>query len=150
MAVDVFGLADANIAASAGIQYSKLEPLQTVTHYATGTIVAASYYGPIVRGAAGLLIGFEAAIVETIATGGDRTVDVDLLKSTGAGAFATVLSAVIQFTSGSTLRQVVAATISSAAIQDGDHFKVTTAVAGAAGNQALGISITLKWWEDPA
>lgn len=97
----------------------------------------------IVRGATGTIKAFQAAITGTIATGGDRTVTIDLKKSTGGGAFASVLSATIVFNSSSTLLTVTAATISSAGLVAGDILEVTVAVAGVAGNQALGLAVTL-------
>ena len=53
--------------------------------------------------ASGTLAEF-AAWIEVVATGADRTITVDLQKSTGGGAYATVLSATIGFTNGSAVR----------------------------------------------
>lgn len=100
----------------------------------------------IVRGASGTLLGFEAAICGAIATGADRTVTVDLQKSTAGGAFATVLSSTIGFTNGSTLRTAVAAVLSSTSLLDGDILRIIVTVAGAASAQAIGLiaSVTLE------
>lgn len=111
------------------------------------TVTALSKDIHIVRGATGVLMGFEAAICGTIATGGDRTVTVDLHKSTGAGAFATVLSSTIGFTNASVLRTAVAAVLSSTALVDGDILRIIVTVAGAAGNQAIGLVATLTYYE---
>ncbi len=101
----------------------------------------------IVRGATATLVGLQAAICGTIATGADRTVTVDLQRSTGGGAFATVLSSTIQFTDASTLRTAVSAVISSAGLVAGDILRLVVIVAGSAGNQALGLLVTLTYTE---
>jgi hypothetical protein len=146
----VFNIANADVSAAAGIKASKLEGEHAFSYSATGTIAAATYYLHTVRGANLTLLNFYAAITETVATGADRTVNVDLQKSTGGGAFATVLSATIQFTNGSTARVVSSATISSAACVVGDLLRVVVTVAGAAGAQALGLIATLHVREDPS
>lgn len=103
----------------------------------------------IIRGLTGTISSVEASVTGAIATGGDRTVTVDLQKSTGAGAFATVLSGVITLNSSSTLRAVSTATISSASVVDGDILRIVIAVAGAAGSQAQGLCVSVTLQEDP-
>ena len=102
----------------------------------------------VVKGANGTLLGFTAAITGTIATGADRTVTVDLQKSTGAGAFATVLSATIQFNNVSVLRTASSGTFSSTSLVAGDLLRVVVTVAGAAGNQALGLVCSIQLREE--
>lgn len=149
MAIAVYGLTNDSIDSAAAISVSKMVHAHGESFSQTSTIAAATYYfGPARAG--GSIISFEAAITEAIATGADRTVTVNLLKSTGGGAFGTVLSASIQFTNGSTLRAVSSATISSAAFIDNDLFQVTVAVAGAAGAQATGLTIRAFWTESYA
>ncbi len=113
------------------------------------TVIAATEDIHIVRGATGTLVGFEASINGAIATGADRTITVDLHKSTGGAAFATVLSSTIGFTNVSTLRTAVAAVINaaSAALVDGDQLAIIVTVAGAASAQATGLSVTLTYTE---
>jgi len=111
------------------------------------TVTALTQDVHIVRGATGTLLGFEASINGTIATGADRTVTVDLQKSTGGGAFSTVLSSTIGFTNSSTLRTAVAGVFSVTGLVDGDQLAVIVTVAGSAGNQALGLSMTLTYEE---
>lgn len=127
----------------ADIDAAKLEAETIITYSQTGTIVAATEYVHIVRGSSGTLVALEAAITETIATGGDRTVDIDIQKSTGAGAFATVLSATIQFDSADVLRTLSAGAFSSTSLTDGDLLAIVITVAGSAGNQAEGLIATL-------
>jgi hypothetical protein len=83
------------------------------------------------------------------ATGGDRTVTIDLQKSTGAGAFATVLTGTIGITNATAIRTAVPGTINTAALVDGDILQMTVAVAGAAGAQAQGLLAVLEWDENP-
>lgn len=89
--------------------------------------------------AAGVVVSFEAAITGALADDASRHVYVDLHKSTGGGAFATLLSAPIDLTSSSTLRVAVAAAFSSSALVDGDILRAIVTVAGGAGNQAQGL-----------
>lgn len=114
----------------------------------TTTVAALTKWLHIVRGAAATIVAFEAAIA-VVATGADRTITVDLQKSTGGGAFATVLSATCGFTNGSTVRVPVAGTISSASLVDGDILQTVVTVAGAAGAQATGLTIGLTLAEEP-
>ena len=125
-----------------------------------GFVVGGELFGPavavtaltkwvhIVRGATGTVVSVEAAIA-VVATGADRTITVDLHKSTGAGAFATILSATIGFTNASAVRTMVAGTISTATLADGDILAVVVTVAGAGGNQATGLTVTVNLGEDP-
>lgn len=112
------------------------------------TITALTKEVYVVKGANGTLLGFTAAIIGTIATGADRTVTVDLHKSTGAAAFATVLSATIGFTNASVLRTAASGTFSSTSLVAGDLLRVVVTVAGAAGNQALGLVCSLQLREE--
>lgn len=143
-------IADSQVSASAAIQATKLQ--QQVRPYyfqdPASAIVAATVPLWIVRGATGLLIDLKASIVGTIATGADRTVTVDLHKSTGAAAFATVLGGTIGFTNASTLRVVSSASFSATSLVVGDLLQLVITVAGAAGNQAKGLLIELTGRED--
>ncbi len=97
--------------------------------------------------ATGILVAIEASINGTIATGADRTITIDLHKSTGAAAFATVLSSTIGFTNASVLRTPVVGVISNTSLVDNDMLRLVTVVAGAAGAQALGLIVTLTYAE---
>lgn len=139
---------NASILAGAGISASKVESRFHKSYSQTGTVVAATHYIHMVYGATGEIIAFEAAITETIATGGDRTVTVDLEKYDGG--WASVLTAAIELDSADLLATLLSATISDADLADGDILRVTVAVAGAAGNQALGLMVNLVLNEDPS
>jgi hypothetical protein len=112
----------------------------------TAAVTALTKWLHIVRGGTGARVAFEAAIALG-PTGADRTITVDLQKSTGGAAFATVLSATIGFVDASVERVATAATISSTALTDGDILQVVVTVAGAAGNQATGLTVTLTYDE---
>lgn len=135
---------DADVNGSADISASKLIRHQSIDEQIVApatAITAATRLLHICR-AAGTLVSFEA-IVTKVATGADRTVTVDLQKSSGGGAFATVLSATIGFTNASTVRVPVAATINTTTLADGDILQAVVTVAGSAGNQAEGLLVTL-------
>lgn len=97
---------------------------------------------------AGTFDKLEAAVV-TIATGGDRTVNIDLQKSTGGGAFATVLTGTLEFDSADVNLTPTTATFTTTAYSSSDIFKLVITVAGAAGNQALGLIVSTTKSENP-
>jgi hypothetical protein len=140
---------NAMVAAAADIAATKLEHQRAISmHQVPGSAVVAETRDiHIVRGATGGLLQLEAAITGTIATGADRTVTIDLHKSTAAGAFATVLSGTVVLDNTSVLRTPEAATFSSTSLVDGDILRLVVTVAGAAGNQALGLVVTLTFTE---
>lgn len=143
MNIPAGAVGNSQIDAAANIAETKLQHRHAWTYSKNGTIVAATEYIGIMTGD-GEVLSVEAAITETIATGADRVASVDVQKSTGGGAFATILSATIDFDDASVLRAVVAGTIASAALVAGDILKVVITVAGAAGNQALGLAATVQ------
>jgi hypothetical protein len=143
-------ITDVWVSDTAGIKAKKVVSLRSIDRELFGpavTVAALTTDLHIVRGATGTLMGIEAAICGTIATGADRTVTLDLHKSTGAGAFGTVLSSTVDFDNASVLRTAVAGVISSAGLVDGDILRAIVTVAGAAGNQALGLVMTLTFEE---
>lgn len=97
--------------------------------------------------ATGTILEF-AAWIEVVATGADRTITVDLHKATGAGAYATILSATVGFTNASSVRTKVTGTLSSTSVVAGDVLRVVVTVSGAAGNQATGLSYRLTITEN--
>lgn len=133
------------------IAATKVQHQQSVNEELFGpavAVTAVTKWVYIVRGATGTLVSVEAAIA-VVASGADRTITVDVHKSTGAGAFATVLSGTIGFTNVTAVRTPVGGTISSTALVDGDILEVIVTVAGSAGNQATGLTCTLNIREDP-
>lgn len=134
-------VSNSNVASDAAIDASKLVHMVNVCTelYGPSTTVAALTKECYIAKGIGSLSSVRAAINGTIATGADRTVTVDLQKSTAGGAFATVLSGTVGFTNGSSLRTLSTGTISSATYAAGDLFRWVVTVAGAAGNQAIGL-----------
>jgi hypothetical protein len=112
------------------------------------TVAALNKWIHTVQSATGELVGL-SAVIAVQATGADRTVHVDLQKSTAGGAFATVLSSTIGFTNTSVIRIPVDAVIGTVALVAGDILRLVVTVAGAAGAQAQGLLVTLVWDEDP-
>ncbi len=150
--VDLPSLTNQHIAASAGIIANKIQHQKTVSVELAeaGTAVAAITKLLTSTVSTGTLRAFEGTIVVQ-ATGADRTVTVELLKSTGGGAFATVLSTTVDITDSTTILVPTAATIDSSklTVADGDIFEITVVVAGAASAQAKGLVATLVFDEDP-
>jgi hypothetical protein len=141
---------DAAILGNAKIDPTKLRHRNTIPIELFGpttTITALTKWLYGVRGLVGTIIAFDGAIAVQ-ATGGDRTVTVDLQKSTGGGAFATVLSVTINITSGTVIRTWVAATLSVTSLVAGDILQAVVTVAGAAGAQAQGLTLRLVIDED--
>lgn len=151
MAVSVFGLGSANFATTDPLATSKaIHRYREHYSQATGTaVVALTNQIMCVAKGTGTIKTFQAAIIGAIATGADRTVTIDLQKSTALGAFATVLSSTIVFNNASTLRVVSSGSFSDTTLANGDFLYITVAVAGAAGNQAQGLAICLEWDENP-
>jgi hypothetical protein len=121
---DALVVAGTNIAATKVIhqhQYS-------VQLYAPTTTVAAltQLLGGI-RGTTSSLVEFWAAVITPPTT--TDTVNVDLRRSTGGGAFATVLAGTILFNNSSAARTIVIATPTSTAVQ-GDLLEAVVTVTG--------------------
>ena len=135
-------IADAAVAPAADINDTKLRHRYQPVVSQTGTVVADTRYLRIAQ-AAGTVLAVEAAITETIATGADRTVTLDVQKSTGGGAFASILTTPLVFNNASALRTVSVAPIATPGLLDNDILRLTIAVAGVAGAQALGLVVNV-------
>ncbi len=147
-------ITDAAIIQTALIQATKLVmqgvgPGEGLELFGPTTTVAALTKTLWMAHAPGTLVGF-GAWTEVIASGADRTITVDLQKSTAAGAYATVLSATVGFTNVSAVRTLVTGTILTAPYIAGDIFRAVISVAGAAGAQATGLSIKTVTRQNPA
>lgn len=143
-------LTDAYISPTAAIQAKKLitgRSLGGQLFARATTIAAVTQEIYIVNGASGAVLSFSAMITGAIATGADRTVTVDLLKSTGAGAFATILTTPLAFSNASVLRTYTTCAPLTASLLAGDALAITVAVAGVAANQALGLCWGLTFYE---
>lgn len=140
-------ITNAAILAAAGIDATKVVHQFPLSHQQSGTVAAATEYIHIAR-AAGTLVAIEA-MVATVATGADRTATIDLLKSTGGGAFASVLTATLVLDNTNVAMTLESGTINTTTYIDGDVFKLTVAVAGAAGDQAAGLLCVVTFRESP-
>lgn len=110
--------------------------------FGEATIIAAlSKWIYIARGA-GSILNIKAYIA-TAATDVSRTVTIAIQKSTAGGAFATIMAADISITNTTTVRTAVQGTISDPAVAAGDIFRAVVTVAGAVGNQAIGLMLTM-------
>jgi hypothetical protein len=142
-------VSNATIAGAAGIEATKVvHQFPLYVQQAPGTAVVSATTLIHIARAVGTVVSIEA-ITTTPTTGGDRTVSIDLQKSTGGGSFATILSAPISLTNATTARTVVSATISNPSLVDGDLLQVVVTVAGAAGSQAQGLLVTVTLREEP-
>lgn len=141
---------DSAIPANAKIAASKLRHRHVINLELFGpttSVAALTKWIKSVYGAAAEIVSFKAFIA-VVATDVSRTISVDLQKSTGAGAFATVCSAVAGFTNGSAVRTGVAATLNSTSLVAGDILEIVVTVAGGAGSQATGLTVELVIDED--
>lgn len=143
---------DAMVAVSASIAATKLKHRRSIqvelAEQATAVAAIQKLLAKI-TGTTATLVSVSAEVV-VVATGADRTITVDLHKASAGGSFSTILSATIGFTNGSTLLTAVSGSFSSTALVAGDSLKATVAVAGAAGNQAKGLLLSLIYDEDAA
>lgn len=141
---------DAHISASAGISATKLEHQFDLDYsQVPGTaVVAETRDVRLVHGAEGTVVSFRAAITGAIATGADRTVTVDLQKGSAGSAFATILTATMSFNNTDALRTAKSAAIQTTSLAAGDILRVVVTVAGAAGNQAQGLIVSVTVRED--
>lgn len=142
---------NADIASGADIAGTKLECHFAIPYWqAHGTAIAAATVPIKIMRAAGTLMSVEAQITEAVATGNDRTVDVDLKRSVGTGAPSTMLTAPIQFDDGSSLRTTATATLAATSLADGDSLYIVVSVAGGNGDQAKGLLVTVHLREKAA
>lgn len=141
---------NSSVVANAGIERTKVvQQLQLPYAQAPGSDIATATLDLYLARAAGTVVSVEAAVTGVAATG-DRSVTVDVHKSTGGGAFATILSAPITLDIANALRVLEAGTVSSAAYVDGDLFRmIVTQVAGTTGTRPQGLIVTTTIGENP-
>ena len=117
---------------------------------AAGADVAAQAEIVHVAARAGVVASIEAA-VDAAPTGGDKAVTIDIKKSTGGAAWASILTAAIVINAATSSRVAVAGVIDAAkaAYAAGDLFEVVATVSGATGDQAQGLAVTVFFEERP-
>lgn len=96
----------------------------------------------------GSIVALEAAIVSVPGTGNSFTLD--LQKSTGGGAFSSVLTSTLEFTSSSSALTPGAAVIdsSAASLADGDILKLVVSCTSDTNGNAEGLVVTVTLKED--
>lgn len=144
------GLRNSDVATGAGIAASKLKHQYTIDAelIEQGTeISAVEKLLHIVRGGTATLVAFEGITAAEGVTSG--TVNVDLQRSTGGAAFASITTTdiVIQYNSAELVP--IAATLNTTALVDGDVLKAVVSIAGG-GTYPDGLLVTLTIEEDPA
>jgi hypothetical protein len=143
----IFNVGNAECGSADPINDAKLYSRPCFAYSKTGTIVADKAYFNVHR--AGTALQVRAKITEAIATGADRTVTIDVQRSTGGGAFSSILGSTIVFNNVSTLLLDTIATISLQTLAAGDVLMVSVAVAGAAGAQAQGLAVSILESQQP-
>ncbi len=141
---------NAMIASAAGINATKLEHQHSVNVELYGPAVTIAALTKLVfacRGATATVISVKASIY-VAADDVSRTVHVDIQKSTGGGAFATIMTATVSITNGTAIFTPVAGTINSGALVAGDVLQCVVTVAGGSGNQAKGLMLEMHVRED--
>ncbi len=131
-----------------GTQIVRHESINIELYGPATTIAALTKWLHLVRGATGTIVA--AQVVHAVAGTGDRTVTVDLQKSTAGGAFATILSGTMQVLVATTIRTAVTATISSAGVVAGDIIEAIVTLGGTTGSYPQGLLLTVTIEEDYA
>ena len=138
-------VSDANVNVAAAIDADKLQhrhPLDAELIASASAVTAITKLLHI-SAVTGTVMGLKAAVM-TAATGADRTVTVDLQKSTGGAAFATVLTTAVILNNASVARVAQNAVVNATLISlvAGDILQVVVTVAGSANDQAKGLVIS--------
>lgn len=140
------GWGNADIRPGAGIDADKLHHRQIISIELFGpttTITALTKLIALLSSVDGVqIVGVSAAVV-TVATGADRTVNVDLQRSTGGAAFATVLTGTILLDDDSVALTPVAGVLDDSTIAEDDLLRLVVTVAGFADAQALGLIVNV-------
>jgi hypothetical protein len=143
-------ITNANIATAAGIAASKVVHRFPLNYaQADGASVADATVTLYVAAAAGEVKSVEVGLGGAAAAG-DSTVDVDILKSTGGGAFASMLSAAITVDSSTVIRTAEVGVVSSGSYADGDILRVDVDATVGTGTLPQGIVVTVICEENPA
>lgn len=123
------------------MQYSTATDATTVAAV-TKTLGAVHYAGQVV----------EVSVTPiTAPTGGDLAYTVDIKRSTGAGAFASILTGVLTIDSSSVSRTAEYCTLSGTpTLARGDLLQVVIAVSGSTGTQGAGVDVSIRIRESPA
>ena len=127
------------ISSAAAIAASKTIHRDVATYgQPIAAIVAAATQAVRVARVAGAIKEFRVAWL-TAPTGGDKAFTVDLQLSTGGGAFASCLSAVVTVNNSKSDNGTATGTLTTATFAAGDILKVVVATSGSTGTQGYGM-----------
>lgn len=146
-------IANADVSASAAIAATKLEHQFAVTEElaeSSTNVAAVTRLCHVVRGATGEIVDVDAAIMAAMTT--DRSITVDLQKSTGGGAFATVFTTAIALDDTTVVRTATGGTLDATKtdLVAGDILELIVTLGGSSGTLAQGLVATVTLREDPA
>jgi hypothetical protein len=133
----------------AGIGAAKIVHRRSLDYQQANGAAIADATVPVViaRGTTGTIIAIEVAILTAAA--GDSTVTIDLQKSTGGGAFASVLSAPIAINSSTVVRTPVVGVLSATSFTDGDVLLLVVDATVGTGTLPQGLIVTATVDETP-
>ncbi len=141
---------NAGVKTNAAIAATKLVARHAINYnQKNGTNVVAETKAVHLTRAAGTIQSIEAFPVVGPA-GGDLKYTIDVQKSTGAGAFSTILTTPIDVVNGSVNRVQINAALASANFVDGDAFQVVVALSGSTGTQGQGVVLVINADENPS
>ena len=142
-------ITNAKVAADAGIEATKLIHQHSIRYnQASGSDVASATEVVHIFRSTSTIVSVDV-IPDTAPTGGDKEYTVDVKKSTGAGAWASILTGVITVDSGSTDRTVQAGVLSDSDAIDNDALQIVIAASGSTGSQGQGVCVVINTREQP-
>jgi hypothetical protein len=132
---------DATVKVGTQIDHEKLIHLHLASHQQSqaGDVVTARHIIHVCKFAA--TIEYVQVCIDDAPTGGDKQYTVDVRRSTGGGAWTTVLSAVVTVNSSSGNRTVVLPTVSVINLAAGDLLAAVVTASGSTGTQGRGLCV---------
>jgi len=140
---------NATVASTAKVAHTKVQQRKVAQHIQVGgtDITAKTELVHIAYGA-GTVLGVNVATI-TAPTGGDKAFTVDVKKSTGGGAVATILTGVVTINSTKTSLTTYAGTLSGTpTFIAGDLLEIVVAVSGSTGSQGQGLIVTIDLYDE--
>lgn len=139
---------DTSVASGANISYLKLTHMVMADYAQDSGADVATKTNVIYacRSTLGATVFDVAVIIDTAPTGGDKAYTVDVKRSTGGGAFATILTGVVTVNNSSTTRSVNVASISgtTCTLVQGDILNVVVTTSGSTGSQGQGVRVVAR------
>lgn len=148
MTLATSSITDANVASAAAISYLKVTHMLLASYAQDSGADVATKTNVIYasRAASGAVVFDIAVAIDTAPTGGDKAYTVDVKKSTGGGAFSSILTGVVTVNSSSTTRSVVVASITgtTCTLAQGDILNVVVTTSGSTGSQGQGVRVMAR------